>query len=253
MSEPNEPHQPNEQNPYAAPPVTEDWMLQPLPLMGSVLQQGLQICGNNWITIAALVALVWGPIELLSNYVEYEWSPTFAVFLGVMGLEFIAYPLGTAAIIAIAIAAASGRQITLAQSLRTSVRVYWRFAVTYVLCTILILIGWVVLILPGIYLMVVMSLVDSVVVQEGKWGASAIARSYDLVSRRFWPLLGLCILLGLVTLSPWFIFAVIALLVPMADTFIADVAVDISVDLVGAYPTVCLYVMYRRLAHASPP
>ena len=74
MSEPHQPHQPNEQNPYAAPPVTEDWMLQPLPLMGSVLQQGLQICGNNWITIAALVALVWGPIEFQSDAHAVCWT-----------------------------------------------------------------------------------------------------------------------------------------------------------------------------------
>ena len=178
-----------EENPYAAPSPIDDWNPDPLEFVGNVLTQGARLCANQWIAIGAVVAIVWGPIGFALSYLEYEGSVDFegVVLVASMLLEFVTYSLGTAAVIAIAMGAASGRPVTIAEALATAARVSVRFAVTYFFTSLMILIGFLFLILPGLYLMVVLSLVDSVVVAEGKWGARAIGRSYDLASMRFWP------------------------------------------------------------------
>lgn len=245
------------ENPYAAPLPTDDWTPKPLPPTGRVLAQAWQVCTNHWITIAAVAAIFWGPTELLSSFLVYEASVAdeLLVLVLVISLEWVVYPLGTAAVIAVAIDAASGTRVSARAAVATSLRRFWIFFVTYSLSSFVTGIAAVLLIVPGVYLMIKLSLVDSVVVNEGKWGLSAMSRSFELTSHRFWPLFGLVLLFVLMASSPLILFEVTTVLLPAADMWLVDAAVSFITDLVGAYGVVCLYLVYRQLSggRMQPP
>ena len=150
---------PTEPNPYAAPAPVSDPPPRPLPYVGNILRQGWRVFAGHWGTLAALIALVWTPVATVTSYLLHEViDETSLLQLLLIPVEFLADTLGTGAVIAVAIAAGIGRQPTVQGAMRTSLRVWARFAWTYFLCTLMIVVGMLAFILPGLFLTVRLSL-----------------------------------------------------------------------------------------------
>jgi len=66
---------------------------------------------------------------------------------------------------------------------------------------LLIVLGYILLIIPGIIIGIILSLVTPVFILEGKYNLGALRRSRELVKGHFWPVLGRLFLLGLISVA----------------------------------------------------
>jgi hypothetical protein len=74
---------------------------------------------------------------------------------------------------------------------------------------LIIIVGTVFLILPGIYLAVVLSLVFAILVFEEDSIGSALSRSFDIMKGKWWTAFGAYIVMGLIVFLTVFIFATV--------------------------------------------
>jgi hypothetical protein len=106
--------------------------------------------------------------------------PLMVAFVAAMFLLVVAYLLGYTAMMAGAVDAAAGREVSVARGLRFAVRP--RVLVTLIGAWLAIVVGMVFCCLPGIYLALLLSILVPVMVEEGQWGIGAMGRSMALVA-----------------------------------------------------------------------
>jgi hypothetical protein len=164
--------------------------------------------------------------QILSNFgnLQDQQSTTFQggdvalTYLGELGLLF-AMPVAAGAVFRAAAASYRGQQLSASEAASLGARAALALLVASVLGHLLELVGLVFCILPGLVFMAFLFLAGPCIVLEGLGPMQGLRRSWRLVRRRFWPLLGtmlLGVLLG-----------------------------EVSVGLVGAVPT--------ALAQMAPP
>ena len=264
-----------EPNPYAAPTPTESrWQGRQLRVT-PLLTEATDFLTRHGRTIVAMVLVVWGPFELLGSLVEYGSDSGWLSF-GMMLVHFAVDVFVVATVVAYtamlippgepgdggesrspfaevsAVAAEDLRNDagvpTMRSAMRHTRRIMLPFAWTYGLVTLLVLLGFIAMILPGLYLAVRLSMTDPVVVIQRREGLAAMRRSFELTSRAFWPLMGLCVLSIALTVSPWVMFAIATSLYGQLDHWLVSCLVNLCVDVLEVFPTVCFYLAYRELA-----
>lgn len=101
---------------------------------------------------------------------------------------------------------------------------------TGILSTLLMGLGFVLCILPGFYVLSVLSLAFSCHAMERSGGAGSLSRSYELVKDKFWEVLGLVIVIGLIqTVITYMLmlpFSIVTMVVTFNSTFDAITAGD---------------------------
>jgi hypothetical protein len=94
-----------------------------------------------------------------------------------------------------------GEDLTTSQVLRFTIRKLPALLLLGLIYGLVLVIGFLFIIVPGIYLYVALCVVAPVLIVEGKGGFNALGRSQELVRGRWWPtcaalLLGLVVVLG---------------------------------------------------------
>ena len=98
-------------NPYAAPLPVSDLVPTPLPYAGSILRQGWKVFAGHWGMLVIVMAIVWLPVATVTSFLSHKViDETSLLRLLLLPIEFITESLTTGAVIAVAIAAAHGRQ-----------------------------------------------------------------------------------------------------------------------------------------------
>lgn len=166
---------------------------------GTLLQRALAIYGQHLPKFLWLAILIYLPITIITllqvffNFLsvsELASKTVTNVTLGVLGLTsgffgiFCAYLLlGTVAWIVTQHLAVPLRPISLKTAFNVA-RSRWRtFAGTGLIVVVLTLIGYVLCVLPGLYLGVMWALVAPVIMMEGLRGRAALRRSKQLTRR----------------------------------------------------------------------
>src|SRR6056297_625277 len=152
-------------NPYAAPSSTGDSVAKPLSHVGSILLQAAGILASNWGLFLLLVLLIWAPYEFALAFLEY--NPEFDPFL------FLVIALSTDAVISALVAivvlratfdVAAGNAFDLKHALSAVWRLGIVLVVTDIIAGLIIMAGFILVVLPGIYLMVRLMLTSAIVV-----------------------------------------------------------------------------------------
>jgi hypothetical protein len=91
-----------------------------------------------------------------------------------------------------------GREIGPAEALKAALRRFPALLGAFVLVHLLELVGFILCILPGIALMAMFVLVAPAIAVEEIGPVAAMKRSWNLVRPRFWPVLGISLLVGLI-------------------------------------------------------
>lgn len=236
-------------NPYAATTDLDEFRREPLPDVGSILLQGVKLMGGNWVMLLGVLAIVWLPYELIVSYLEYEVYPDdLQVFAVTFFTNFLFTAIASVAVIRIAMQAAEGIRPSAGAALLHSMRILVPFGVTMVMWTIPVMLGALLLVIPGLILMTRMAVTDSVVVVERQWGFAAIGRSFDLTAGHFFPLFGMVLLFFALSVSPWVMLFVVQITFPQWDTWYVLGIFTFIMDVIEAYPVICWYLVYRRLS-----
>jgi hypothetical protein len=114
-----------------------------------------------------------------------------------------------------------------------------------------IILGCLLLFAPGLYLMIRLSLVESVAVCEHVSGSTAMRRSFELTRGWVWKLFVLGAAFGAIMVMMMVCVVVPGIFIPALDHWLVDAATTLIADFVGAYGTLCLYSAYVTLA-ANP-
>ena len=162
-------------------------------MITAVLKHAWDLYRTHFGTVAAVVMVIWLPLELLSSYMDYfvfdsddfRRSFKFAQFLD----NFFGI-IATAGVISIGYTSWLGRRPSVREALDVGVRSWGRMWWTRFLTALTLVFGFLLLIFPGIYLLVRLALVEPIAVCERVSGSAAMRRSFELTRGHFWQEIG---------------------------------------------------------------
>lgn len=225
--------------------------------MIAILKHAWRLYRQHFGIIVAAVVLVWLPLELLSSYMDHfvfdpddvRRSFKFSQFLD----NFIGI-IATAAVISIGYSSSLGEQPSFGGAINAGLGAWGRMWWTRFLTGLTLVIGFLLLIVPGVYLMVRLALVESVAVCERVSGSAAMSRSFELTRDRFWPVALLGVAFSAVILAALGVVMLPAIFIPSLDHWLIDAATSLISDVIVAYGTLCLlsaYVVYSNAQDAA--
>lgn len=216
-------------------------------MVSTILRQAWQVYRTHFGVIAAAVVMIWLPLELLISYLdcfvfgpdEFRKSFKLSQFLH----NFVGI-IATAAVIAIGYSVCVGEPPTLGGALGIGVRSWGRLWWTRLLTGLSLLIGFICLVVPGVYLLVRLALVEPIAVCEQISGPAAMRRSFALTRGRFWLVFRLGLAFGALGIAAIACVFLPVVFIPALDHWLIDAAVSLVADIVTAFGTLCLLCTY---------
>ncbi len=199
--------------PYGAPAAPRD---RPLPLrqmgIGELIDAAIRLYRLQWKVLMGIVALVLIPVTFLQAWVSElvigpvseisgtdPLGPLFAVTGVFVAIQFlIIQPFLLAAITRAAADVYLGEPIGIGRTYRFALRLLLPILWIMVLGLLATLVGFVLLIIPGIIVLIRLTFTAPVLVVEDLRGRKALGRSWRLAAGHFWRILGVVILAGLI-------------------------------------------------------
>lgn len=223
-------------------------------MISFVLSDAWRIFRERFGVIATVIVVVWLPCELLSSYLDaFVFGPDdflrslkFAQFLD----NFIGI-IATAGVTFIALAARSGQHVTFGNAIGAGVGAWGRMWWTRFLSSIALLLAFLLLIIPGVYLLTRLCFVESIVVAERISGSSAMRRSFAITKGRFWPTFRLGLVLFILLIVPGAAVILPTVFIPVFDHWVIDAASQLLCDIIGAFTTVALLCGYQAYSEES--
>ncbi|MFH1499185.1 MAG: hypothetical protein ABII82_15325 [Verrucomicrobiota bacterium] len=210
---------------------------------------------QNFGLIAAIVLIVWLPIEVVYAYCEYEvFDPENLKGPFRLGqlLENVVGIIGIAALTRLTLTAGSGQKATLAESMGAALQSWGRLFWTRLLSGLVIVFTLLLLIVPGIYFATRFCFAECAVVGEGVSGTRALQRSHELTRGRFWPVLGFNALLLTGAGIVMCIVILPVVFVPALDNWPVSAGFMLVADLLMAFLTVAYTHYYALLIEVTP-
>ncbi|MCA9401819.1 MAG: hypothetical protein KC713_09340 [Candidatus Omnitrophica bacterium] len=138
-----------------------------------------------------------------------------------------------------------GKEMSFSEALKCKKPSYWTFVVITLTVASLIGLGFMMFILPGIYLATILLFADIVVVLENRLFLDSIRRSYQIAQPYFWKVLGFCLILSLFFILP-------SMLMLGKNLFNMSPALNrglqlLCVILLFPFYTICQVVLFHKL------
>jgi uncharacterized membrane protein YesL len=220
-------------------------------MTANILKHAWNVYRTNFGVIAAVILAICLPIDLLSSYMDYfvfdpdDFRKSFKLsrfldnFIGI---------IATAAIIAVGYKASLGERSSFRNAMSTGLSSWGRMWWTRCLTGLAILLGLLLLIIPGLYLFVRLTLIEPVVVCERVSGSTAMRRSFELTKGRFWQLVLLGLVFGSILVAAIAAVVIPALFIPALDHWLVDAATSLVADFIATYGTLCLLSAYGKFS-----
>lgn len=226
-------------NPYAAPSAESAAMTIAAPpiTFGQVLATGTTVFFRRFPAFAAIMLVVWGPVELLQSYLDYyvlDPEDIGASFRLATTLDALFGIIATGAVVQLGVKEMRGEHCPWWSALVLGLRAWPRLFATRLVSGILLLIAALLLILPALYFAVRFSLAETAAVVENRAGTGATNRSMELTRGKFWWYLAL----AFATVGPQLLFGIAAqmpvIFVPGFDYWVISAGLHLAVGLGGS-------------------
>jgi hypothetical protein len=254
------PHAPIEINPYAPPssplePDAEFAERSPLTQTSLLekLAEAFRLLISNLGLFAALILTVWLPGNLVVNYIAYHGqdseNPLAMMRLNNL-IETVFGPIYTGGMIFALARRKSGEEVTYAKAIAAGFHNWGRMFGTRFVTGLIVILGLIALIVPGIVVLLKYSLIDPVVVLEGTSGPYARQRSAALTKGKRWQILcgGLVYLLVVLPVSVGAGLALEAF--EPLNTMGASVTLDCMLDILTSYIIILMFLFYWESVHS---
>jgi len=174
--------------------------------LGDLVSAAFTLFARHFSLVFTLALIVVAPYGLL---VDGVWGGTLAegpdadpevgpTATSAAISAFVAGPLVTAMLARVVLALAEGRTMSVGEGLRAGLQVFLPAAVAIALAVLVTVLGFALLILPGIFLGVLLAFAGQAVVVDGCRGVAALRRSAELVRGDWWSTFGRLIVINLV-------------------------------------------------------
>ncbi len=155
---------------------------------GEILDRGFRLVRDHVVLLGAPAAVIYVPMSLVLSMLTPETPtapedlmPVAASFGVLFALSLVAVPVLWASITYAIGESYLGREVTIGEALHAGVDVFLPLIGTWILAYLAILGGFLLLIIPGIYLTLAFLLVMQVMVLERRFGVRALGRSRELM------------------------------------------------------------------------
>ena len=214
--------------------------------MAKKFSEALSLLWNNLGLFTAIVLTVWLPGNILTNFVAYNYAEDSVVGLMklTMWIEGIFGPIYIGALVYALYHIKMGRRVTYGDAIGVGFKKWGSLFAARLVAGILIGLGFLALIVPGIILAVRYSLLDAAVIVEDKGVTESRLRSIDLTAGRRWQILGAAILFFI----PFILFSIIIYL-PLGfseslNIMPVAVALDCILDILFAVFQIVIFLFY---------
>ncbi len=150
---------------------------------GEILDMGFRILRNHFVPLISLSAVMYVPLAIATSW--FTSDPTAGLAIGALLIVVLAFvvasPIVFAAIIFAVGEAYVGRPVEFGKSLRSVTPIIGPLIGTTVLAAVYVIGGYLLLIVPGIYLQLCYIVAWQVMVIERIFGGRALARSRELM------------------------------------------------------------------------
>jgi hypothetical protein len=196
--------------------ITVTYKIERLGL-GGILDQAIAITKNHFGLLFSIMLMLVVPYYLVAGLVQMSITPTlppdattedvmaaqremmtympWLVLLGALYL-IIVLPIANGAIIQAVARVYLGQEVTAVEAIKHGLRRVLPLIGTSILMTVIIMLGFLLFIIPGIYFTIWYGLGQHVVVLEGQSGMAALRRSKALVHPQRGTFLALLIIVG---------------------------------------------------------
>ena len=182
--------------------------------IGDILSEAFELYRANYVVLWQIVAVVVVPLTILQYYLTDSalalrkttvktgfgeitvptTSPSFGrtvllLFIGGL-IAALATQVLTGAIARAAAGSLVGETLTVISAFEYGLARLWSILLVGLLVALAVVVGLILLVIPGIIAAVMFSVSLPALVVEGKRGTEAMRRSWDLVSGYFWHVLG---------------------------------------------------------------
>jgi hypothetical protein len=229
--------------------------------IGELLSTAWQLFTRHFLVFFTITLLIYGPYGLLFNGLvlqNFEQDPDPATILASIGVALGAFVV-PALVTALHVALVQGLSRGEEPAIRTALsRVLPRLAplvIAALLYTLIVALGFVALVIPGIYLAIRLYFVTQSVIVDDESPRGALGRSWELVKDQWWLTFGSILLAALIAGIPINILDAIA--ASALDEGPAYVVVSTLLGAVGvSYAAIfgtLLFFSLRARKHVAPP
>lgn len=213
--------------------------------------EAIDLLFSNSILLSSIILTVWLPGNLLVSYLTFNvfgQEEIFRQFRITMMFESIFGPIYVGAMIYALSRIKQGQRPTYSEAIVVGLRNWGKLFVAQLIAGILILLGLIVFIVPGIVLLVRYAFLNPAVVLEGATPGEARRRSTELTSGIRWQIFGAGILFLVA-------FAVLSILIymplgffPELDTMATSVVLDCVLDVAFSVIQIVMFLYYWETA-----
>jgi hypothetical protein len=189
--------------------------------VGDILSAAFELYKRNWQTLMGITAVVAVPVAFVQTFLAHQLtrsvstttsngtytlvttSPAFGrnllAELTLLLLSVFVYALLTGAITRAVASETAGLPIDLSDSYNYAggriLPILW----VSILCGLAVALGFILLVIPGIFVLVKLSVTVPSLVVENRRGTDALGRSWDLVKGHWWHIFGALILAWIIS------------------------------------------------------
>jgi hypothetical protein len=161
-----------------------------------ILDTGFRLVRDHFALLAGIGLVMYGPLAVVQELMGGRNPDQIGAATAILGLVFILLlaalsPIAGGAMTFAVGDAYLGRSMTIGAAYRASMRRALALAGTYLLMGLGLVVGFVLLVIPGIYLAVAWMLAIQIVMLEGIAGSSALSRSRQLLRNHWWRAFGI--------------------------------------------------------------
>ena len=220
-----------------------------------ILSRSFEILGGVSGPLAAVVLAYSLPLNLVAEYLVYEHFGVddIGASMRIYSLVYAALGpfLACAAIVATR-AREEGRTLSSGSVVREAAERWGQLIKVQIPASVMIVLGLIAFIVPGIILAGRWALIESVSIVEGRSSSECRSRSRELLAGHVPWVLGTLVLLFLPSLGVVFVGGVLMGLDPRLDQWAFSALMSAGADFFGMLTYIGMYLVYTERARAEP-
>ena len=212
---------------------------------GEILDMGFRVLRNHFVLLVGLQAIVVVPTRLVTDFLNREIgsSDPFMVLAGMLPVFLallILQPIIMAAITHAISENYLSRSVTFGGALRFALSIMLPLVGTWILASVIVLVGFALLIVPGLILLLMFALLTPVMVTEQIFGMKAMERSWALMRGNMLRALGLIMVASILSVTLTAGVDLAAGFIPVVGSIVAGIVQGAA----NAFGTAALVVLY---------
>ena len=215
--------------------------------MKSILMETIQLLSSNFKILSMIILTICLPINIITNYLDFyvltenDFARSWKAYIY---LDALLSPIYVGALIYALYNIKLGNSTSYSRAMAEGVKSWFNIFTARFIAGLLIFLGLLLFIIPGLILMVRYALLDMVVVAEQAGHDLARKRSSELTQGRRWEIVLIFIIFMFFILLLSTIISIPTELFKALDTIYYSILSDCFLDVISAFWFIAMFLLY---------